>query len=73
MSISFLVSALISLVLNLRYLTPAVGTMAAEWVAFVKRLPLAGLRGILIGIALGGLIVSLRVLLGMDRPYEGEE
>jgi hypothetical protein len=73
MSISFLASALISLVLNLRYLTPAPGTAAAEWVAFVRRLPLAGLRGILIGIALGGLIVGLRILLAMDRPYEGEE
>jgi hypothetical protein len=73
MSVSFLVSALVSLVLNLRYLQPEPGTPAAEWVEFIRRLPLAGLRGILIGIALGGLIVGLRVLLAMDRPYEGEK
>lgn len=70
MSASFLISALISLILNLHYLNPAIGTAGAEWLEFVRRLPLAGLRGILIGIALGGLIVGLRVLLGMDRPYE---
>ncbi|MFY9366291.1 MAG: hypothetical protein WAP13_06430 [Brevefilum fermentans] len=70
MSASFLISALISLILNLHYLNPANGTAGAEWLEFVRRLPLAGLRGILIGIALGGLIVGLRVLLGMDRPYE---
>jgi len=73
MSISFLAGALVSLVLNLRYLQPEPGTAAAEWVEFIRRLPLVGLRGILIGMALGGLIVGLRVLLAMDRPYEGEK
>lgn len=73
MSISFLASALVSLVLNLRYLQPEPGTAGAEWVEFIRRLPMVGLRGILIGIALGGLIVGLRVLLAMDRPYEGEK
>ena len=73
MSISFLASALVSLVFNLRYLQPEPGTAGAEWVEFIRGLPLVGLRGILIGIALGGLIVGLRVLLAMDRPYEGEK
>lgn len=35
------------------------------------RLPVAGGRGILIGIALGSLTAGLRVLLGADRPYSG--
>jgi hypothetical protein len=35
------------------------------------RLPIAGGRGILIGIALGSLTAGLRVLLGADRPYSG--
>jgi len=73
MSISFLASALVSLVLNLRYLQPEVGTQGTEWIEFIRQLPLAGLRGILIGMALGGLIVGLRVLLAMDRPYEDEQ
>ncbi len=70
MTVSFLISALISLVLNLDYLQPATETPGAEWMELIHRLPLAGLRGILIGVALGGLIVGLRVLLLMERPYE---
>jgi hypothetical protein len=31
----------------------------------------AGARGILLGIALGTLAVSLRILMGVDRPYGG--
>lgn len=73
MSIGFLAGALVSLVLNLRYLQPVPGTSGAEWVDFVRRLPQAGLRGILIGMALGGLIVGLRVLLTIDRPFEDQK
>jgi uncharacterized membrane-anchored protein YitT (DUF2179 family) len=73
MSVSFLVSALVSLVLKLAYIDPQSGTMAAEWVNFIRRLPITGIRGILIGMALGGLVVGLRVLLAVDRPYNGEK
>ena len=31
----------------------------------------AGARGLLLGVALGTIATGLRVLLGMDRPYEG--
>jgi len=72
MSIGFLVSALTSLFLNLDLVQFQPGSMGEEWLQFIRRLPLAGLRGILIGMALGGLIVGLRVLLAMDRPYHGE-
>ena len=72
MSVGFLVGALISLILNLAVLPIQPGSMGELWVVFLRRLPLAGLRGILIGMALGGLIVGLRVLLAVDRPYERE-
>jgi hypothetical protein len=72
MSIGFLVSALTSLFLNLGLVQFQSGSMGEEWLQFIRRLPLAGTRGILIGVALGGLIVGLRVLLAMDRPYNGE-
>jgi hypothetical protein len=39
--------------------------------AALNRLPLAGIRGILLGIALGSLVTGLRILLGVDRPYSG--
>jgi hypothetical protein len=38
---------------------------------FIQRLPVAGGRGILLGIALGSLTAGLRILLGADRPYSG--
>lgn len=73
MSVSFLVSALISLILNLGYIQLQQGTEAAQWMNFIRRLPIVGLRGILIGMALGGLIVGMRVLLAMERPYDGDK
>lgn len=40
--------------------------------ALLPALPSAGARGLLIGIALAGLIAGLRVLTGQQRPSEGE-
>lgn len=39
--------------------------------ATINHLPLAGARGLLLGVALGSLTAGLRVLLGADRPYGG--
>jgi hypothetical protein len=33
--------------------------------------PIAGARGILIGVALGTLLTGIRILIGSDRPYNG--
>ena len=33
--------------------------------------PVAGARGILLGIALGSLAAGIRVMIGLDRPYNG--
>jgi hypothetical protein len=41
----------------------------SRWVAQVWAL--GGMRGILIGVALGSLVTGLRVLFGADRPYGG--
>jgi len=38
---------------------------------FVNMLASGGARGLLIGVALGALLTSLRVLFGIDRPYGG--
>ena len=35
------------------------------------QVPVAGARGILLGIALGSLAAGIRVLIGSDRPYNG--
>jgi len=71
MSIGFLASALISLVFDLGIINAETGTLGAELLAFLHRLPLVGARGILLGMALGGLMVGLRVLFKMNR-FNGE-
>lgn len=49
--------------------TPLLGVLAdaREWVLNVPTT--AGVRGILIGVALGTMATALRLLLGWDRPY----
>jgi len=37
---------------------------------FAKTFVSAGMRGILIGVAIGAIAVSIRVLIGTDRPYD---
>lgn len=68
----FLISVLIYLLLNSGLLAsqeniPFVGDL----LAMLQYLPVAGARGILIGIALGSLMAGLRILFGADRPYSG--
>jgi hypothetical protein len=40
-------------------------------VSGVSQVPIAGARGILIGVALGSLLTGIRIWLGSDRPYNG--
>lgn len=69
MSIGFLVSAVASLIFNLGYIQAQPGTVGAALLLFFKRLPKVGARGILLGMAIGGLVVGLRLLTTIDRPY----
>ncbi len=41
------------------------------FLAIINSLPLAGARGILLGISIGAIVTGLRVLIGADRPYSG--
>jgi cytochrome bd-type quinol oxidase subunit 2 len=49
--------------------TPILGVLAdaREWVLNIPST--AGVRGILIGVALGTIATALRLLVGLDRPY----
>lgn len=72
MAVIFLISTLVFLVLISGFIpfssnVPAFNNL----VSFINQLPLAGARGILLGIALGSLMTGLRILLGADRPYSG--
>ncbi|HSV85792.1 MAG TPA: hypothetical protein VLH85_04400 [Levilinea sp.] len=50
---------------------PAAGPLSSGFYGTLNRLPVAGARGILLGIALGSITTGLRILLGADRPYSG--
>lgn len=71
MSILFLVAIVVFLILS-SGLLPLVNIPALTQIsAALNRLPLAGARGILLGVALGSLTTGLRIIIGADRPYGG--
>jgi hypothetical protein len=72
MSVGFISSALVMLILNLGLLRIESNSIVGRIVGFIQRLPVVGARGLLMGMALGGLIVGLRVLLSLDQPL-GED
>jgi hypothetical protein len=72
MAVVFAVSAVFFILVGSGLLAPLQDLPGiGEVLAFIQRLPVAGGRGILLGIALGSLTAGLRILLGADRPYSG--
>jgi hypothetical protein len=71
LTITFVISALVYLVINIGYLTAGNSIDINNIALAINRIPVAGARGILIGVALGSLTMGLRILLGADRPYGG--
>ena len=72
MAIVFVTSTVLYLLLNSGILAVDSGAPALKSaLGVLQRLPVAGARGILLGIALGSLTTGLRVLMGVDRPFSG--
>lgn len=72
LSLVFLISALVFLVFGSGYLSALYQIPGlSDLYGLLSRLPLAGSRGILIGIGLGSLTAGLRILMGFDRPHSG--
>jgi len=70
-SVIFVITVLLMLLINSGFL-PINNVPFFKDIAYIlNQIPVAGARGILLGIALGSLTTGLRVLLGSDRPYRG--
>ena len=69
LSIAFLVSAVTALLFEAGVFAFTSESPIGHFLEFIRRLPIAGARGILLGMALGGLLVGMRILLATDRPY----
>jgi cytochrome bd-type quinol oxidase subunit 2 len=70
MSVVFLVSAILYLLIGSGIIFTNDG-INDGLVGFLHRLPIAGGRGILIGVALGSLVTGLKIIFGAERPYSG--
>jgi hypothetical protein len=68
-TITFFVSLVVFLLLSSGLLSLFNSSVVPPVTAALGRLPVAGARGLLIGIALGSLTTGLRILTGTDRPY----
>ncbi len=72
-SVAFVVTAVVVLIGQVpagRYVSDLLPQIK-DWILNVPGT--AGMRGIIIGVALGTIATGVRVLMGFDRPYSGEE
>ncbi|MDD2521905.1 MAG: hypothetical protein PHW11_03660 [Anaerolineaceae bacterium] len=70
LTVSFGLSALVFLFLNLGFLRFEGNPGMSQVVSMIQRLPIVGARGLLIGVALGALLMALRVLFGQEVERE---
>jgi hypothetical protein len=68
LSISFVVGALVFLILDIGLLPLGSDGLIGYVVDLFRLIPVAGARGIILGMALGALVIGLRFLLAADKP-----
>jgi hypothetical protein len=72
MTLVFGISTLLFVLLNSGVFTTSLDIpLIKNALGVLQRLPDAGARGILLGLALGAVTAGLRIILGVDRPYNG--
>jgi MFS family permease len=67
----FLMSALFFILVTLGVFDNVGHPLISTITGTIESLPIGGLRGLLIGMAVGSLITGIRILTGSDRPYAG--
>lgn len=70
LTVSFGLSAIVFLLLNLGFLRLESNPGLNQLVSIIQNLPVIGARGLLIGVALGALLMALRVLFGQEALRE---
>lgn len=73
-SVLFLVTAVIILLSNALIVSPLMPQSMSVWLQqirdFIQNIVVtSGMRGILLGVALGAVTLSIRLLLGLEKPY----
>lgn len=71
LTIIFVISTILFLLLSSGFLATSENKYVAGVLGVLSQLPVAGARGLLLGIGLGSLLTGLRILLGSDRPFSG--
>jgi hypothetical protein len=72
MTIVFGISTLLFVLLNSGVFTTGLDIpLVKNALGVLQRLPDAGGRGIIIGLALGTITAGVRIILGVDKPYSG--
>ena len=69
LTLTFGISALVFLVISLGLLQALNIPVLTTVINYLQRLPMIGARGLLIGIGIGALLMGLRVMLGLERPW----
>lgn len=69
LTLAFGISALLFLVIGLGFLQALNIPQLTIVLNVFQQLPLIGARGLLIGLAIGALLLGLRVLMGLQRPW----
>jgi len=69
LTLAFGISALVFLVIGLGFLQALNIVQLTAALRVFEQLPLIGARGLLLGVATGALLLGLRVLFGLQRPW----
>ncbi|MEA4812448.1 MAG: hypothetical protein VB108_07765 [Anaerolineaceae bacterium] len=70
LTISFGLSAFFFLLLGMNISHLFRSPQVEVWLTSLSQVPLIGARGLLIGMGIGGLFIAVRILFGIERPYD---
>lgn len=70
LTVSFGLSAVFFLLLGMNISRLVINPQLDAVLMTLSQLPMIGARGLLIGISLGGLLIALRIVIGIERPFD---